>query len=212
MLRPHMFTYVLSLISFFSFIHGIPLVSSTTPTIHSLTASNRMVTCTDSRRWIPRGDTFNPRDCRDALGVMYRTEGNKRADQRFEFLQTGTPQKTRFLPLWTPRIYSAGTCTIAITMLSSYKPWDLPPGERTGPFPVSETATLGELTEGAKVVVNHCVEGNDSNEQAGWDAEGWSSLGIAVTVWQTGSPMDRLVRAQVPKQLQTPVTNGIPVV
>lgn len=80
-------------------------------------------------------------------------------------------------------------------MLSSYKPWDKPPGNREGPFPISETATLSELMDGAKAVVDHCVE---ERKQAGWDAEGWSSLGIAVTVWQTGSSIDRIVRAQLP--------------
>ncbi|KAL9603285.1 MAG: hypothetical protein Q9219_001308 [cf. Caloplaca sp. 3 TL-2023] len=152
-----------------------------------------MLTCTDTRFWMP--NRILPQDCREALRIMRQMEGNKRMDQRFEFLAPNARPVKRLLPLKTPRVYRSETCTIAVTMLASYKPWDLPPDARTGPFPTSETATLGELITGAETLVSTCVE---ANRKAGWDAEGWSSLGIAVTAWQTGSAVDKAIARLVP--------------
>ncbi|KAL8939161.1 MAG: hypothetical protein Q9216_003515 [Gyalolechia sp. 2 TL-2023] len=207
MLRSTQFSHVFALMALLLvYTYASPL----TLTSHNLTASNRVVTCTDSQRWIPHGVMPFPHNCYDALEHMRQIEGNKRADQRFEFLARDARQITRLLPLWTPRIYTVRTCTIAVTMLSSYKPWDLPPEtppeSRRGPYPTSETATLAELIAGAQAVVTSCVE---QKGQGGWDAEGWSRQGIAVTAWQTRSPIDRLVHAQIPPQLEDFATNGV---
>ncbi len=196
MLRLNQFIHALALtLSFFSVTTATPLIP---PNHNSLTASNRMVTCTASTRWVPSHVIPFSQDCHEALDQMRRVEGNKRSDQRFEFLAPDRQQRTRLLPLRTPRVYSAKSCTVAVTMLSSYKPWDLPPETRRGPYPNSEIATLEELMQGARAVVASCVDGKG---QAGWSGEGWSNLGIAVAVFESGSQIDRLVKAQDPRRV-----------
>lgn len=203
MLQPNQFIHVFALmLLLLEYTHATPL----TLTNHNLTASNRIVTCTDNPRWIPSHAIPFPQNCYEALESMRRIEGNKRANQRFEFLTRDARQTTRLLPLRTPRMYRARTCTIAVTMLSSYPPWDLPPGPRIGSFPISEIATLAELMEAAKAVVTSCVE---EKGHGGWSAEGWLKLGIAVTVWQSGSPIDFYFKARVPPQLEDPAMNGV---
>ena len=182
----------------FSIVYAIPVDS------HELIPStNRMLSCTNNRRW--KSTSIDLEDCRSALIQMHAAESQKSQTQRFEFLAPGARQVHHLLPLHTPRIYTTGSCTIAVTMLAMYKPWDLPPDARPGPFPSTEVATLGELWNAAKAVVDTCVHGR---ERAGWDAEGWASLGIAVTVWQTGSAIDRLVKTHSILALNGSVENG----
>lgn len=202
MLRPTHLIHVLAFILLLECTKATPLIL----TNHNLTASNRIVTCTDLLSWVPSRVIPLPQDCYEALDFMRQMEGNKRANQRFEFLASDARQTTRLLPLRTPRVYSIRKCTIAVTMLSSYRPWDLPPETRRGPYPTNEIATLAELMVAAKAVMTSCVK---EKGHGGWSAAGWLGLGIAVTVWESGSQIDRLVKAQIPRQPEDPGMNGV---
>ena len=78
-------------------------------------------------------------------------------------------------------------------MLVTYPPQWTPPNADRYRFRPADVATLEELMGAAKEVVRACGAYH-GRQSAGWANRGQLNAGIAVTVMETGSFMDRLVK------------------
>ena len=162
------------------------------------TTSNRIETCTFQPHWVPNIVRYS--DCLGALEIFRIAERGKPGAQRFEFVAPGVPKKTTLLPLQTPRKFRHKTCTITVAMLASFPISYLPPQARRKPYEPTDVATLDELRAAASDVALDCVKNPrvSSRPTVGWTPKGQVlSLGIAVSVWETDSFMDRLIHRDV---------------
>ncbi|KAL8653371.1 MAG: hypothetical protein Q9226_003874 [Calogaya cf. arnoldii] len=142
--------------------------------------------------WQP--NTIRHGDCIQALELFRTAEGAKPGSQSFEFLTPGAHKVSTLLPLWTPRVYSAGTCTIAVVMLAGLPPNFLPPGAILKVWPPIDIETLDELRNAAANIVRTCVYIGGGFPKAGWVPKGRLNGSIGVLLYETGSLMDRIVR------------------
>lgn len=159
---------------------------NTPSTLQELKKCNRLPS------WQPH--TIRHSDCTRALELFRATEGAKSGSQRFEFHTPGAHKASTLLPLSTPRVYPAGTCTIAVVMLASLPPSFLPPGVYPKFWPPIDIETLDELRNAAADVERTCVFMGGDYPRAGWVPRGRLSGSIGVLIYETGSLMDRIVR------------------
>ncbi|KAL8760664.1 MAG: hypothetical protein Q9184_003162 [Pyrenodesmia sp. 2 TL-2023] len=153
-------------------------------------------TCVALKSWSI--DRIEPSDCVGALETFRRAEGARHGSQKFEFYGTGAkPTPFGLLTLETPRKYTWNTCTITLGMLAGVPRGYLPPGlQFKQHFAPTDVATLDELRQSAREVVEDCVGWPPHKPLAGWQPMGELSKDIGVFVWKTGSFMDHLVRVQ----------------
>lgn len=151
-----------------------------------------MKKCNRLPSWQPH--TIRHSDCTRALELFRATEGAKSGSQRFEFHTPGAHKASTLLPLSTPRVYPAGTCTIAVVMLASLPPSFLPPGVYPKVWPPIDIESLDELRNAAADVERTCVYMGGDYPRAGWVPRGRLSGSIGVLIYETGSLMDRIVR------------------
>ena len=181
--------YVMVQILFITLAEPNPVVSkSFSLSLHALSNSNKG--CVQSPSWLPGFVDYY--DCLDALNVFHRAEGGKPGSQRFEFIASGAQQKSGLLPLTTPRLYSAGTCTIVAALLTDVPAKDRP--IKWIPPESSDVATLDELQTAAKSIVDDCVLHRRRWPAAGWQVVGHWSGNLAVFLWETGCDMDVEIR------------------
>ncbi len=179
--------------------HASPLgpESNLNPTIwpNSLDAPPNpqgMKRCNRLPYWQP--NTIKHTDCIHALELFRTAEGAKSGSQRFEFLIPGAQKVSTLLPLSTPRVYYAGTCTIAVVMLAALPPNYLPPGAYPRLWPPIDIETLDELRNAAADVERTCVQLGGEYPKTGWTPRGRLNGSIGVLIYETGSLMDRIVR------------------
>ncbi|KAL8918838.1 MAG: hypothetical protein Q9208_007095 [Pyrenodesmia sp. 3 TL-2023] len=153
-------------------------------------------TCVTLKSWSI--DRIEASDCGAALEMFRRAEAAKPGSQRFELYGAGAkPGALGLLTLDTPRKYTWNTCTITLGMLAGVPRGYLPPGlQFKQHFAPNDVATLDELRQAAREVIEDCVKWVPHKPLAGWQPMGELSKDIGVFVWKTGSFMDHLVRVQ----------------
>ncbi|KAL8680416.1 MAG: hypothetical protein Q9186_003376 [Xanthomendoza sp. 1 TL-2023] len=154
----------------------------------------RVDKCNRSPLWI--STKIKHEDCLQALEIFRRHEGQKPGSQRFEFLAPGARKTSTLLPLTTPRMYFANTCSIALLMMRAIPPAYLPPGVTPQSWPLNEIETLDVLKNAATEVVRECVSWGQHGgfPLAGWVARGQFKKGLGVFVFETGSAMYKMVK------------------
>ena len=173
---------------------AIPLVLSPESSIGNTTTRNRIETCTFQPHWVPNIVRYN--DCLAAIDLFRSAESSKSSFQRFEFLARGARRMTMLSPFETPRKYRHRTCTVGVVMMSAFPVPFIPPQAKRKIYQPSDVATLNELQDAAREVAMDCVHNPKvmSRPTVGWKPQGQLlSLGIAVTIWESGSFMDRLI-------------------
>ncbi|KAL8801013.1 MAG: hypothetical protein Q9182_004757 [Xanthomendoza sp. 2 TL-2023] len=191
--------WILALVQVLVIIHTV-FATPFTPVPGSLLLPNgpnppRVDKCNRSSLWI--STKIQHEDCLAALELFRRQEGQKRGTQRFEFLSPGARKTSPLLPLATPRMYFAKTCSVAILMMRAIPPAFLPPGMTPqSSWPMNEVETLDVLKNAAAEVVRECVSWGKAGgfPLAGWVARGQLGKGLGVFVFQTGSEMYKMVR------------------
>ncbi|KAI4156742.1 MAG: hypothetical protein L6R39_001051 [Caloplaca ligustica] len=171
-----------------------PLEMPTQPALPVSVGSNPrpLKTCVGMTGWIT--DRIEPKDCRDALDLFRRAEGNKRGSQLFDFYAPGAKPKSTYLTLATPRKYAARTCTVTVAMVAGIPQGYRPPGVQFQHWQPNDLATLDGLRQAARAVVEDCVQRMEHKALAGWQPMGILAKSIGVFVWKTESFMDRLVQ------------------
>ncbi len=176
--------------------YASPLDTVSQPSLVSATGPNPrpLKTCVSLKSWSI--DRIEARDCGAALETFRRAEGAKDGSREFEFYAPGAkPGTSGRLALGTPRKYRWNSCTITVGMLAGVPGGYLPPGLHFKQhFAPVDVATLDQLRQAAREVVEDCVEWSPHKPLAGWQPMGELSQDIGVFVWRTGSFMDHLVR------------------
>ena len=191
------------------FIHSVlssPFSYTSQPSLRNLTPPNpnRIRTCTSDPHWIER--TVKYEDCLEALRLFRQAEGQKSGQQSFEFVAPGAQKISKLLPLFTPRIYTSKTCTVVVAMLATFPIRFLPPKAQRNWYPPTDVATLNDLQGAAETIVEDCVLSNGRGQVVGWSPQGHFSQAIAVTVWESGSFMDRLIHGRAYLALNSSAT------
>lgn len=133
-------------------------------------------------------------DCVSALESFYYSDVSRYRDKQFEFMTPDAPRKKAYLdPVITPRRYVIGKCTLAIVMLSSFQPRQVPGS--IGPYQPSDIGTYKQIWRSVENIAKICLPSRNHN--AGWEAVG-SAGSIGVFVWATGSNIDRSVSGGTP--------------
>ena len=144
--------------------------SSPNVTSSFLTKSTVPDFCTSSIAWT--GDAgLDPnllRDCGMASNTFWNAEVGRHGVSEFEFLNNETASAHRNPNQRTPRRYTYGTCTIALTT----KP-DIPepywPGVPLSPLPATDTASYDVIYMSLLAVIAECLH---DHSQVGWALAG----------------------------------------
>ena len=181
-----------------------PSQSVANPSISQNLTIEPNVHCTEAETWrspffhdLP----YYLQSCTRAFEVLQRDLRSYAPYAVYEFVDRRVEPMTTMPTIRLPKIYNSGkralcrsyssslltpksserqtplhlrSCTIAIAMIGSLSPGDQLPGDPTGPFRLSATATIQQILDDAYWILSHCVRSGDP-------ALGWSQAGDIAT-------------------------------
>ena len=144
--------------------------------------------CTDSPDWT--AGVFSSNDCLDALYKLEDTDYKIYRSRNFEFLAPGANRRTSLDAVRLPLRYTAGSCTLLITMLSGLPEHSLPGQMRDrGEYGKTDRSKFSYLWSVAAWVDGNCIA---MNSMMGWCATG-GNFDIGVFFASTKSKFNKEV-------------------
>lgn len=141
-----------------------------------------------------------PKDCFAAVVVAFYGHEMQHGHQIFEFVAPRASSRTRYLFQRTPRKYIYGSCVMAIAMLSTFEPGQVPGLGIDLQRSRTDVATYEDIWNAVKGVLDTCIEkyceacphGFNFLSTVGWNYAG-AQQDIGVFFFDVNSAINRII-------------------